>query len=356
MSGLYDLAIPALRLLDPEAAHELTLAALKAGLGPRAAWDADPVLRADLAGLKLPNPIGLAAGFDKDAVAPGAMLRMGFGFVECGTTTPNAQVGNPRPRLFRLIEDRAVINRMGFNNKGHEVFAAGLAARPFGGVSDGVVGANVGANKDSADRTADYVLGLTRLWRLADYFTLNISSPNTPGLRELQAKGALEALLGAVAEARGGLSAGPAGNRPIFLKVAPDLGSGEVEDIVEVAVAFGIDALIVSNTTIARPAGLAGRHRGETGGLSGAPLFEPSTRLLVEFHAAAAGRLALIGAGGVASPENAYAKIRAGACAVQLYSALAYQGAGLVTRLVGGLARLLRADGFSSVAEAVGAA
>lgn len=352
MSGLYDLAMPALRLLDAEAAHELTLAALKAGLGPRAVWDADSVLRTDLVGLQLPNPIGLAAGFDKDAVAAGAMLRMGLGFVECGTTTPRAQVGNPRPRLFRLIEDRAVINRMGFNNRGHEVFAAGLAARSAGGV----VGANVGANKDSTDRSADYVLGLKRLWPLADYFTLNVSSPNTPGLRDLQAKGALEALLGAVAEARAGLSAGPAGNRPIFLKVAPDLESGEVGDIVEVAVAFGIDALIVSNTTIARPAGLASRHRGETGGLSGAPLFEPSTRLLAEFHAAAAGRLALIGVGGVASPEEAYAKIRAGAGAVQLYSALAYQGAGLVTRLISGLASLIRADGFSNVAEAVGTA
>ena len=351
MNRLYDLATPALRFLDPEDAHELTLRALRAGLGPRARRNPDPILATTLAGLNLPSPIGLAAGFDKDAVAPGAMLRAGFGFVECGTTTPRPQPGNPRPRLFRLVEDQAVINRMGFNNKGHDVFAAGLAARP----RIGVVGANVGANKDSVDRTVDYVSGLRRLWPLADYFTLNVSSPNTPGLRDLQAKGALEALLGAVAEARVGLAAGPSGDRPIFLKVAPDLRPSDITDIVEAAVVAGIDGLIVSNTTIARPPGLRGRHRGETGGLSGAPLFEPSTRILAAFHAAAGGRLALIGVGGVGSARQAYAKIRAGADAVQLYSAMAYQGPGMVERLLTGLAGLLRDDGFSSVAEAVGA-
>ena len=351
MTWFHDLATPVIRLLDPEDAHRLTLAALRAGLGPRGPSSVDPILRTSLAGLALPNPIGLAAGFDKDAEAPGAMLRAGFGFVECGTTTPRPQAGNPRPRLFRLTEDRAVINRMGFNNKGLECFAAGLSARPRAGV----VGANVGANKDSADRAGDYVLGLRRLWPLADYFTLNVSSPNTPGLRDLQAKGALADLLGAVSEARAALAAGPAGDRPVFLKVAPDLQPADVGDIVEAALAFGLDGLIVSNTTVARPETLRSSHRGESGGLSGPPLLGPSTRLLADFHAATAGRLVLIGAGGVGSAADAYAKIRAGAGAVQLYSALAYQGPGLVGRLLTGLASLLRADGFGSVAEAVGA-
>jgi len=358
VSLLHDLATPVLRVLDPEDAHRLTLAALKAGLGPRAAASADPILATALAGLSLANPIGLAAGFDKDAEAPDALLRAGFGFVECGTTTPRPQAGNPRPRLFRLIEDLAVINRMGFNNRGLEAFAASLASRRGAGrgLGRGAVGANVGANKDQADRAGDYLSGLKRLWPLADYFTLNVSSPNTPGLRDLQAKGALTDLLGAVAEARAGLAAGPAGDRPIFLKVAPDLATSEVTDIVEAALAFGLDGLIISNTTLARPASLSGRHRGEAGGLSGAPLFEPSTRLLAEFHAAASGRLALIGVGGVGSAREAYAKIRAGASAVQLYSALAYRGPGLIGRMSSGLAALLRADGFGSLGEAVGAA
>jgi dihydroorotate dehydrogenase len=351
VSLLHDLAARALRALDPEMAHEVTLAALRAGLGPVAPADPDPVLATELAGLRLPNPIGLAPGFDKNAAAPRALLRAGFGFVECGTVTPRPQAGNPRPRLFRLAADKAVINRMGFNNAGLEAFAAGLAARGPGGV----VGANVGANKDSADRAGDYVAGLRRLWPLADYFTLNVSSPNTPGLRDLQAKAALADLLGAVAEARTALAAAPAGERPVFLKVAPDLAPGDVGDIVEAAVAFGLDGLIVSNTTIARPDSLRGRRRGEAGGLSGAPLFGPSTALLREFHAASAGRLALIGVGGVATGRDAYAKIRAGACAVQLYTALAYEGPGLVTRLRRDLAALLRADGFASVRDAVGA-
>jgi dihydroorotate dehydrogenase len=243
-----------------------------------------------------------------------------------------------------------VINRMGFNNEGLEAFAAGLAARGTGGV----VGANVGANKDSADRAADYVAGLRRLWPLADYFTLNVSSPNTPGLRNLQAKGALADLLGVVAEARTALAAGPAGDRPLFLKVAPDLAPGDVGDIIEAALLFGLDGLIVSNTTIARPESLRGSRRGEAGGLSGAPLFGPSTALLSDFRAAAGERLSLIGVGGVASGRDAYAKIRAGANAVQLYTALVYEGPGLIARLKGELASLLRADGFASVGEAVG--
>ena len=351
MSLLHTLGARALRALDPETAHEATLAALRAGLGPRAPAHADPVLATDLAGLRLANPIGLAPGFDKNAAVPRALLQAGFGFVECGTVTPRPQAGNPRPRLFRLPEDLAVVNRMGFNNAGLEAFAVGLAARGLGGV----VGANVGANKDSGDRVRDYVTGLRRLWPLADYFALNVSSPNTPGLRDLQAKAALADLLGAVAEARRHLATTPAGDRPVFLKVAPDLAPGDVGDIVDAALAFGLEGLIVSNTTIARPESLLGAHRGEAGGLSGAPLFGPSTALLRDFHAAAAGRLSLIGVGGVGSARDAYAKILAGANAVQLYTALIYRGPGLVDRLRRELAALLRSDGFASVNDAVGA-
>ena len=342
-------AARALRLLGPEEAHRLTLAALKMGLGPRARAPADPILATRLAGLQLANPIGLAAGFDKNAEVPGALLAAGFGFVECGTTTPRPQAGNPRPRLFRLTADRAVINRLGFNNDGLEAFAGRLTARP----RSGIVGANIGANRDSADRLADYVLGLKRLWGLADYFTLNISSPNTPGLRDLQQKSALTDLLASVAAARSAL-ARAGGDHPVFLKVAPDLDDAAVGDIVEAAIRFGLDGLIVGNTTLARPASLAGAHRGESGGLSGAPLMEPSTRLLRAFHEAAGGRLALIGVGGIASGADAYAKIRAGASAVQLYTALTFAGPDLVIAIQRDLAALLRADGFASVAQVVG--
>jgi dihydroorotate dehydrogenase len=352
MSGLHELAARLVRTLDPETAHVLTVKALAAGLGPRDASPFDPILSVEIAGLRLPSCIGLAAGFDKNAEAPDAMLAAGFGFVECGTVTPLPQAGNPRPRLFRLGEDRAVINRMGFNNAGLEVFAARLEARRGRG---GLVGANIGANKDSADRIGDYVTGLTRLWGLADWFTVNISSPNTPGLRDLQGRAALDELLGRLAETRGALAAAK-GQAPVFLKVAPDLTDADVRDISLSALAHGIDALIVSNTTIARPADLKSRFASEAGGLSGAPLFEPSTRVLRAFREATGGGLALIGAGGVGSAEQAYAKIRAGASAVQLYSALVYEGPGLPVRLRRGLAGLLRADGFVSVAEAVGRA
>jgi dihydroorotate dehydrogenase len=353
MSFWQDLAARALRRLDPEDAHHLTIAALAWGLGPVDRSDADPVLRTSLAGLSLPNPIGLAAGFDKDARAPGPLLAAGFGFVECGTTTPRAQAGNPRPRLFRLVQDRAVINRMGFNNRGHAAFAAGLARAGSG--RPGVIGANVGANKDSTDRTDDYVQGLRCLWPLADYFTLNVSSPNTPGLRDLQGKAALEDLLSAVTVARQDLQ-GQYGFKPILLKIAPDLSELQTRDIVEVALAAGIEGLIVSNTTVARPHELRGEARQEAGGLSGAPLFQASTDLLARVRAMSAGRLALVGVGGISSGADAYAKIRAGANALQLYTALAYEGPGLVTRLKADLATRLRADGFANVAEAVGAA
>lgn len=344
--SLHDIAARALHVLDPEDAHRFTIRALAAGLGPRGGAD-DPILATEVAGLKLPNCVGLAPGFDKNAEVFGPMLRAGFGFVECGTVTPLPQAGNPRPRLFRLTEDRAVINRMGFNNEGLEPFAARLARR-----GPGVVGANIGANKDAEDRIGDYVTGLTRLWGLASYFTINISSPNTPGLRALQTRAALEELLGRLASARDGLPA--EGRVPMFLKVAPDLEDGEVEAIVETVVANGLSGIIVSNTTISRPP-LASRHAGETGGLSGAPLTTLANEMLGCFHQAAAGRVALIGAGGIGSGEQAYARIRAGASAVQLYSAMVFGGPGLVTRIKRDLAACLRRDGFASVAQAVGA-
>ena len=347
MSRLHDLAAGALRTLDPEDAHRLTVRALALGLGPGAPAP-DPILATTIAGLSLPSAVGLAAGFDKNAEVFGPMLAAGFGFVECGTVTPLPQAGNPRPRLFRLTDDRAVINRMGFNNAGLEAFAARLArpGRP------GPVGANIGANKDSDDRIGDYVTGLKRLWGLADWFTLNISSPNTPGLRALQTRAALEELLGRTAEARDALPAG--GRVPLFLKVAPDLDDPEIEAIVETVLAFGLSGIIVANTTLSRPA-LASSDAGEAGGLSGAPLRELAQSVLGRFSAIAAGRLPLVGAGGIASGADAYARIRAGASAVQLYSALVFEGPGLAVRLSRDLAARLRADGFRSLAEAVGA-
>jgi len=348
MSDLHGLATRLLRRLDPEDAHGLAIRALKLGLGPIGGRD-DPILATELAGLSLPNPVGLAPGFDKDAEVFAPMLRAGFGFVECGTVTPRPQAGNPRPRLFRLSEDRAVINRMGFNNRGLDAFAGRLARRRR---SLGVIGANIGANKDSPDRVVDYVTGLKRLWGKASYFTINVSSPNTPGLRALQTESALHDLLGRLAEARETLPA--QGRAPIFLKVAPDLQRNEIETIVETCVTYGLAGIMVSNTTVSR-AMLASEFAGEEGGLSGAPLMELSTRVLAEFAQATAGRLALVGVGGVASGADAYAKIRAGAGAVQLYSALVFEGPGLVTRIKRDLAERLRADGFGSVVEAVGA-
>lgn len=321
-----------MRLLDPEDAHNLALRALALGLGPRAAPAGD-ALRVDLAGLSLPNPVGLAAGFDKNAEAPDAMLRAGFGFVECGTVTPRPQAGNPRPRLFRLVQDGAVINRMGFNNAGLEAFARRLETRLARGHT-GIVGANLGANKDSEDRSGDYVTGLDRLWGLASYFTINISSPNTPGLRGLQDRGALEVLLDRVCACR----AMKSGRAPLFLKVAPDLDEAQIAEISAVTLQSGLDGLIVSNTTTARPASLVSAHRTETGGLSGKPLLAPSTRALKSFSDHLEGRLALIGVGGIACAHDVRAKFAAGAHAVQLYSALALQGPGLIGRILHELA------------------
>jgi dihydroorotate dehydrogenase len=345
MSGLHTLATHALQVLPAEDAHRATIAALRAGLGPRSSAE-DPVLAVEIAGLRLPNPVGLAAGFDKNGEVSCAMLAAGFGFVECGTVTPLPQAGNPRPRLFRLTQDRAVINRMGFNNDGLERFAANLGRR-----GPGIVGANIGANKDAEDRIADYVTGLKRLWGLADYFTVNVSSPNTPGLRALQSGAALTELLGRLGEARAGLT----GRFPVFLKVAPDLDEAEVGAIAEAVALAGFDGIIVSNTTLARPHDLRSGHRGEAGGLSGVPLMGSSTRVLAQFHAAANGRFPLIAVGGVASGADAYAKIKAGASAVQLYSALVFQGPGLVTAIRRDLKQRLAADGHSSLAAAIGA-
>jgi dihydroorotate dehydrogenase len=340
------------RRLPPETAHRLVIRALAAGAAPAPAPGDDPILAVRLprAGLSLANPIGLAAGFDKNAEAFAGLAAFGFGFVECGTVTPKPQVGNARPRLFRLPEDAAVINRMGFNNEGLDAFAARLSRRRAGGV----VGANVGANKDSADRIADYVQGMGRLWADADYLTLNVSSPNTPGLRGLQDRAALEELLGRCGEAAEALTA-VHGARGLFLKVAPDLDDAAIAAVAEAALAAPtLSGLIVSNTTVARPESLRNERRSEAGGLSGRPLFALSTQVLRAFAQCLNGRLDLIGAGGIASGTDALEKIRSGARAVQLYSALVYEGPGLVRRIKRELADRLQAEGFADVAAAVG--
>ena len=354
MSFIQDLGARALRLFDPEEAHHAAIRGLKAGFGPRDNGLDDPCLAVELKGLQLRNCIGLAAGFDKNAETPDAMLAAGFGFVECGTVTPLPQEGNPRPRLFRLTEDRGVINRLGFNNQGLEAFAARLEARRG---RQGVVGANIGANKDSEDRIGDYVKGLRRLWGLADYFTINISSPNPPGLRDLQSGPALDELLERVATTRSEveMSDPRLRHRPMFLKVAPDLNHMQIIAICDAVARHGFDGVIAGNTTLERPDTLRSPFKKEAGGLSGAPLMALSTRILADFHACAAGRFPLIGAGGVASGADAYAKIRAGACAIQLYSALVYGGPGLIGRIKRDLAARLRAEGFVSVVEATGA-
>jgi dihydroorotate dehydrogenase len=338
---LYRLLRPALFMLAPEPAHGLALAALKFR-GPGAPPQPGP-LAVDVAGLTFPNPLGMAAGFDKDGEAPDALLGLGFGFAEVGSITPLPQTGNPRPRLFRLAEDRAVINRMGFNNRGAEAAAARLAARK----RQGIVGINLGANKDSADRTADYVTMTRIMAPLASYLAVNISSPNTPGLRALQDEGALTALLEAVLEARG--AEGP----PVFLKVAPDLEPADIDAIARIAIDKRLGALIVSNTTISRPP-LKSRHAGEAGGLSGEPLRPLALQRLRDFRKATGGALPLVGVGGISTAEDAWARIRAGASLVQLYSAMVYGGPGIARRIVRGIEALMRRDGFASVAEAVG--
>lgn len=343
--ALSDIGAAVLRKIDPEVAHGLAIKALKTLPLPSAPVD-DPVLHTTLAGLSLANPVGLAAGLDKNGEALHGLVRLGFGFVECGSVTPRAQPGNPKPRLFRLSEDRAVINRMGFNNQGLEAFAANLARRP----TSAVIGGNLGANKDTEDKAADYVTGLLRLKGLADYVTVNVSSPNTPGLRDLQGRAALDDLLGRLAEARG------SDPTPVFLKIAPDLTAAEIALTVEAAIDHGIDALIVSNTTLDRPESLRARDRGETGGLSGAPLKAKAMAALRAAAETSAGKLPLIAVGGIDSGGEAYARIRAGASAIQLYSALVFTGPGLVGHIKRDLAARLRADGFATVAEAVATA
>lgn len=339
---LFDLARPALFAIDPERAHRLTVRAL--ALAGRRGPPAAGALAIDVAGLGFPNPLGMAAGFDKDAEVPDQLLGLGFGFAEVGSITPRPQAGNPRPRLFRLVEDRAVINRMGFNNGGAEVARDRLVCRAG---RPGIVGINVGANKDSEDRIADYVAMTRVMAPLASYLAVNISSPNTPGLRALQDEGALTGLLDAVIEARG--TAGP----PVFLKVAPDLESADIDAIARIALDRKLGALIVSNTTITRPALLSANAR-ETGGLSGAPLRDLAQQRLRDFRKATGGAIPLVGVGGIASAEDAWARIRAGASLVQLYSAMVYGGPGLPRRILRGLEALMRRDGFASIAEAVG--
>jgi len=335
-----------LRCLPAETAHRATLQLVRLSDPIRSdpAPD-DPRLKLRAFGLDFPNPVGLAAGFDKNAEVAGAMAKFGFGFVECGTVTPRPQAGNPRPRLFRLTEDRAVINRMGFNNQGADWVARNFAARP----RRGIVGINIGANKDSASRIADYALAFDMLASLAQYVTVNVSSPNTPGLRGLQNRDELTRLLDLLTGAR----AKKPVTIPILLKIAPDLDAHALDEIANVVLASGIEGLIVSNTTIARPP-LRSRHAGESGGLSGAPLFLPSTQILREMHGRLKDAVTLVGVGGISSGEEAYAKIRAGASLVQLYSALVFQGPGLVTRIKRELLQCLERDGFANVTEAVG--
>ena len=348
MADFYPLFRPILRALPPETAHRLTLAALAAGLGGRAAALDPPILAQRLWGRDFPNPIGIAAGFDKDGRVPDALLGLGFGFVEIGTVTPQPQPGNPRPRVFRLDPDGALINRLGFNSGGLDRLVARLQARR-GNV--GVVGINIGRNRDSTDAVADYAEGVRRTAALADYLVVNVSSPNTPGLRDLQAGAVLEDLLRHLLAAR----AETGSSVPLLVKIAPDLAPEERADIATVALAVGIDGIVVANTTVARPPGLRSPHAGEAGGLSGRPLFEPSTALLGEIYRLTLGRVPLVGVGGVASAADAYAKIRAGASLVQLYTALVFAGPALLGQIKAGLAELLRRDGFAIVSEAVGA-
>ncbi|PXW82101.1 dihydroorotate oxidase A [Ruegeria sp. P4] len=339
------LALAVMHRLDPEIAHGLSIKALKSGLTPCTGPVTSPRLKTEIAGLNLPNPVGLAAGFDKNAEALGALTQAGFGFIEVGAATPRPQPGNPKPRLFRLSEDRAAINRFGFNNEGMEVIGARLAQRP----KKGVIGLNLGANKDSDDRAQDFARVLSHCGAHLDFATVNVSSPNTEKLRDLQGKAALSALLAGVMEARERLER----PIPVFLKIAPDLDEAGLDDIADVARESGIDAVIATNTTLARD-GLKSAHRDEMGGLSGAPLFEKSTRVLAQLSTRLDGAVPIIGVGGVSSAEDAYAKIRAGASAVQFYTALVYGGLSLAAEIANGLDTLLARDGHDSVAQAVG--
>ncbi len=345
---IFKILRPAIFALDPERAHGLSIAALRAAPKGKPLKPGGP-LTVELAGLRFPTPLGMAAGFDKDAQVPDALLGCGFGHVEVGSITPEPQAGNPKPRLFRLVEDQAVINRMGFNNRGLDAAFLRLVKRGDDGLPPrpGIVGVNVGANKASEDRVADYIAGIEAMSDVADYITINISSPNTPGLRNLQAKGELENLLEAYRAHRS------EGDPPVFLKVAPDLEDGDHERIVRAALDNGISALIVSNTTISRPS-LKSADADESGGLSGAPLRELALAQLRKFRAVAGAELPLIGVGGIATAEDAWERIRAGASLVQLYSAMIYRGPGIAREITKGLEQLMQRDGFTSIADAVG--
>jgi dihydroorotate dehydrogenase len=338
---------PALFALDAERAHALSVTALKSGLVRPALPRSDPRLAIELAGLHFPSPVGMAAGYDKNAEVPDALLRLGFGFAEVGTVTPLAQDGNPKPRIFRLIEDRAVINRFGFNSQGHEAVFQRLRARAG---KPGIVGVNIGANKDSANRVEDYVLGIRRFYPLASYFCVNISSPNTQGLRDLQARRSLAELLIAIKLERANDKARHKRNVPVFLKIAPDLSEEGLDDIAEEVAANGLDGIVVSNTTLSR-SGLASAARSETGGLSGAPLFEPSTIALAKLRKRVGPLTPLIGVGGVDSAETALAKIEAGADLVQLYTGMIYQGPGLAAEIARGLSQAVCKAGAENIAQ-----
>jgi dihydroorotate dehydrogenase len=340
---LYPLVRPLAFALDAERAHRLTVRALRM-MPPHRPPDFPASLKTRVAGIDFPTPIGLAAGFDKDAQVPEQILSLGFGFVEVGTVTPRPQPGNEKPRLFRLKQDRAVINRMGFNNQGQAAAYQRLLQCTH---MHGVIGVNIGANKDSADRIRDYVAGVKAMAPVASYLTINISSPNTPGLRQLQDEGALNALLSAVKEAR------PKNAPPIFLKVAPDLGEGEPDQIVRVAMQHGVDGIIVANTTVSRPT-LGSKHASEAGGLSGEPLKALALQALRDFRSASGGEIPLIGVGGIANADDAWERIMAGASLVQLYTSMVYQGPGIARRIALGLAERLKREGMASIADAVG--
>jgi dihydroorotate dehydrogenase len=350
LNALMQLARPALLALDPETAHETTLRALEKGLYPADRSADPPTLAARLGGLALTNPIAIAAGFDKDARVPDAVLGLGCGFAEIGTVTPLAQAGNPQPRVFRLINERGVINRLGFNNGGHAAALARLKARP----ARGVVGVNIGANKDATDRTGDYVTGITTFYDVASYFTVNISSPNTPGLRDLQAPAALDELLGRVMAARDQQVAAGKPRRPIVVKIAPDIAEADVPAITERLMAHAVDAIAISNTTLARPGVSHIATAKEAGGLSGRPLFHRSTVMLARVHQATGGKVPLIGIGGIDSPDRALAKIEAGASLLQLYTGLIYEGSGLIGRIKRHLDETCRARGIANISAITG--
>lgn len=350
MSYIEALAGPLLRQLAPETAHHLALRVLEAGGVGAPGIEPDPLLATEVAGVWFRSPLGLAAGFDKDARAVPALGQIGFGHVEIGTVTPRPQPGNPRPRLFRLRAQEALINRLGFPSEGLDAVAARLANRP----RNLVVGANVGCNRTTSDPIEDITAGIMRLGSLVDYVCVNVSSPNTPGLRDLQTGSALDRLLERIHLAKREVEDAAARPLPLFLKVAPDLSAPQVQDLAERLVRQPVDGLAVSNTTVARPATLTGRHRGEAGGLSGRPLFEPSTRLLATLFRILPRSITLIGVGGVSGTTDAWRKIEAGAGLVQLYTGFVYQGTGLIRRIHTGLAKLVRDSGHPSLAAAVG--